>query len=316
MNHRNRYLEALKESYNAIGMAGAVALSAATLTPYPFLAALVLEAAYLLIVPDTKWYQARLSRRFDAEVEKRRQQLKDETLPLLRPEMQERFRRLEETRTQIDTQSQQDERWFREVRRKLDFLLDKFLTFAAKEVQFYTYLNALLSEAHGESYRTRNEEATPGYQYDDFNRKKRGPRRPIREEEDEAPHDLSAESADPRMQRIVAEVQAHYARERERLAQAIESEKDYDTRAILEKRADILQRREEFALKIGKILTNLNHQLQLVEDTFGLINDEIRARSPEQILADIEEVVVTTNTMASALEELAPIEQMVARLSN
>ena len=41
------------------------------------------------------------------------------------------------------------------------------------------------------------------------------------------------------------------------------------------------------------------------EDTFGLINDEIRARSPEQILADIEEVVVATDTMSTALEEVA-----------
>ena len=61
------------------------------------------------------------------------------------------------------------------------------------------------------------------------------------------------------------------------------------------------------------ILINLNHQLQLVEDTFGLINDEIRARAPQQILADIEEVVVATDSMSTALEELAPYEQMAAR---
>lgn len=89
--------------------------------------------------------------------------------------------------------------------------------------------------------------------------------------------------------------------------------KHYDTRAILQKRIDVLARRYDFAGKIGKILFNLHHQLRLVEDTFGLINDEIRARSPEQILADIEEVVVATETMSSALEELAPYEQLTAR---
>lgn len=52
-----------------------------------------------------------------------------------------------------------------------------------------------------------------------------------------------------------------------------------------------------------------------MEDTFGMINDEIRARSPEQVLADIEDVVFQTNAMTSALEEVAPFEQMVARLS-
>jgi hypothetical protein len=55
--------------------------------------------------------------------------------------------------------------------------------------------------------------------------------------------------------------------------------------------------------------------MDLVEDTFGLTNDEIRARSPEQILADIDDVVSQTDTMVQVLEELAPYEQMAARLS-
>ena len=92
-------------------------------------------------------------------------------------------------------------------------------------------------------------------------------------------------------------------------------EQDEDTKAVLVKRADVLQRRHEYVGKIGKILGNVNHQLRLVEETFGLINDEIRARSPEQILADIEEVVVATESMTETLEELAPYEQMAARIN-
>jgi len=45
-----------------------------------------------------------------------------------------------------------------------------------------------------------------------------------------------------------------------------------------------------------------------------VINDEIRARSPEQILSDIEDVVFQTETMTSLLEEVAPFEQMSSRL--
>ena len=60
---------------------------------------------------------------------------------------------------------------------------------------------------------------------------------------------------------------------------------------------------------------NLNHQLQLLEDTFGLISDELLARPPEQVLADIEDVVSQTNTMTQVLEEVAPYEQMLQRLS-
>jgi hypothetical protein len=84
---------------------------------------------------------------------------------------------------------------------------------------------------------------------------------------------------------------------------------------VMEKRLDVLRRRQEFTAKIGKILTNLNHQLELLEDTFGLINDEIRARSPEQILSDIDEVVWQTDTMTKVLDEVAPLEQLVARVS-
>ena len=64
---------------------------------------------------------------------------------------------------------------------------------------------------------------------------------------------------------------------------------------------------------MGKTLTNLSYQLQLVEDTFGLINDEVRARSPEQVLSDIDDVVSQTDVMARTLEEIAPLDQMIAR---
>jgi hypothetical protein len=52
-----------------------------------------------------------------------------------------------------------------------------------------------------------------------------------------------------------------------------------------------------------------------LEDTFGLINDELRARSPEQVLVEIEEVVAQTHTMTTVLDEVASFEQMLQRLS-
>ena len=75
MPRGNRYLQAFKESFNVVGLTTAVAVSAATLNPLPLLAGLVAEAAYLLFVADSRWYAARLSRRYDAEVEQRRQAL-------------------------------------------------------------------------------------------------------------------------------------------------------------------------------------------------------------------------------------------------
>jgi len=49
--------------------------------------------------------------------------------------------------------------------------------------------------------------------------------------------------------------------------------------------------------------------MELLEDSFGLINDQMRARSPEQVLADIEGVVYQTDSMTQLLEELAPYQQ-------
>jgi hypothetical protein len=296
MHSKNRYVEAFKESHNAIGIAAIVALCAATLSPLPLIAGLVLEAAYLLVVPDSKWYAARLAKKFDGEIEERRRKLKAQTLPTLRPELQQRFAHLETLRRQIGDRPADEERWFREVLRKLDYLTDKFLQFASKEAQFHSYLQELLGEV-------RNAASKPFDSYD-FD----PPRRKV--------HTASKSShADAmRVADIVTEIQTSYDHDQEEVRAALEQEEDYDTKAILQKRLDVLQKRHDFAGKTGKILTNLDHQLQLVEDTFGLINDEIRARSPEQLLSDIEEVVVASNTMTSALEEIAPFEQMAERI--
>src|SRR5688572_10854652 len=124
----NRYAEAFKENYNLVGLAGSVAVAAAlvnpVVSPLVLLSALVLEAAYLIFVPDSRWYEQRLSRRHDAEIQARREQMKAEVLPTLRPDLQRRFLRLEEMRAQIGTLSMGERTWFLEVLRKLDFLLD------------------------------------------------------------------------------------------------------------------------------------------------------------------------------------------------
>jgi hypothetical protein len=319
MPRGNRYLQAFKESFNVVGLTTVVAVSAATLNPLPLLAGLVAEAVYLLFVSDSRWYEARLSRRYDAEVEQRRQALKDQVLPTLRPSMQARFARLEEMRRQIDAQPVEGQTWYREVLRKLDYLLEKFLQFASKEAQFRCYLQSLEEELRG---------AAPAgaARVDDFGFRREEERRPRRgrgrgswmgggAEFDLTPGGAVPLDGDDRwVEQTVAGVQAHYDAEMADLRQQMEREQDPSTRDVLQKRLDVIQRRHEFAGKIGKILANLSHQLKLLEDTFGLINDELRARSPEQILSDIEDVVWQTDTMTKLLDEMAPYEQLAARL--
>jgi hypothetical protein len=293
MRRSNRYMEAFKENGNLAGLATAFAASAALLSPLPLLAGLVGEAAYLLFVPDSHWYDKRLSRRFDAEVQRRRQELKTRTLDQIDPEMRDRFLHLETIRQQITTQTQDDQKWFREVLRKLDYLLEKFLLFAAKEVEFRRYLGGVWQEECS----TRS---TAGP------RDARNQRVPI------APRSAGASAlpSSRRVAQMVGEVQVSYDAEIADLQETRTAETDDNSKAVLEKRIDVLRQRREGVGKIGKILTNLQYQLALLEDTFGLINDQIRARSPEQVLADIDGVVYQTDSMTQLLEDLAPFNEM------
>ena len=329
MPNSNRLIEAFKENFNVLGLATAASVSAATLNPLPLLLGLVAEAAYLLFVPDSKWYEARLARRFDEAVEQRRRELRDRIFPSLRPEMRERFKRLEQKRRDMDTLPLEGQQWFREVLRKLDYLLEKFLMFASKEIQFRNYLSSVRDELLGppKQERRRVEERYRGEQrrpqhievdlfdllFPGLTRVKieeepvyEEPRRRPRVEEEER----SARSArDVSTERTVFDIQAHYDRERAAVKESLEVEQEFNTKAVLEKRLEVLQRRHEFVGKIGQILKNLNHQLELLEDTFGLISDEIRARPPEQVIADIDNVVWQTNTLTQLLEEIAPYER-------
>lgn len=279
---KNRYLAAFQEQHNLITLAGAVALSAAMLNPLPFLAALVAEAAYLIFVPDSKWFEKRLSAKSDAEVEAHRARLKAETLPKLRPSLRARFEKLEVARQNIERQAAPDKKWMREVLRKLDFLLEKFLQFAVKDQQFRAYLLNAQQEIH--------------------------------------PVPLPRAGADPLelndkwTRDCVQFLQAAYTRDLDQLQAQRDDEKDDSTKAILEKRVEVLGRRRDFIGRIGKIIANLTQQLALLEDTFGLISDELLARAPEQVLGDIDDVVSQTNAMTQVLEELAPFERMLSNV--
>lgn len=319
MRRQNKYLEALKEGGNVLGLTTAVALSAATLNPLPLLVGLVVEAAYLIFVPDSKWFEARLARKHDGEIEKRREQLKAQVLPTLREEVRQRFLRLEEIRRQIGAAPMEgDQEWFRQVLRKLDFLLEKFLHFAQKDMQFRVYLASVLAEQRGEPVDTTMIQSTRLKDQVKIARVANGQRGPRQQHPAPSQTMERARRNDPDdrwVQRTITDIQASYDGEMAEVRAQVEGEHDYNTRQVLEKRLEVLQRRHEFVARIAKILTNLTHQLKLLEDSFGLINDELRAQSPEQVLADIDDVVSQTNMMTGLLEEVAPFERLLDRMS-
>lgn len=305
----NKYLQALKENENLLGVASAAALTVAMLNPVPLLVGAVAEAAYLLSVPDSKWYAARLEKRRQAAEIERRLQERNTILPQLTNTMQDRYTHLESMRAAIADQVKDEQDVFGEVLGRLDYLLEKFLLFAGKEAQFRTYLGGMWSDAfRGDvpspiapppvvrrtgRYLGSVDDSQPATQG-------RGERSPS------SPPDAAVASVEQK----IADIQAFYQKSIETTQALADKETDDNTKAILTKRIDILHQRQDFASRIGKILTNLTYQLSLLEDTFGLINDQIRARSPEQVLADIDSVVTQTDSMTQLLEELGPYEQM------
>jgi hypothetical protein len=223
----------------------------------------------------------------------------------LRPALQDRFLRLEGVRREIDQQAAGDATWMREVLRKLDFLLEKFLQFAVKEEQFRAYLQEARSEVEGSAgqvglYAIRGQGAKT-------NRETR---------RETIPNGRAVSPEEAWLRETVPIVQSAFDRDISGVEADFQAETDASTHAILGKRLEVLRRRREFIGKIGKIVANLSHQLALLEDTFGLISDELLARPPEQVLADIDDVVSQTNTMTQVLEELAPYERMLSQIAS
>jgi len=314
MSRNNRYSEAFKESANLIGLSGIVAVSCAATSVLPLLIGVAAETAYLLFVPDSKWYAGRLSRREREGALQQRKAFRDRTVPQLREHMRERYIHLEEVGDQIRAQAAADPKWYGDILPKLDYLLDKFLTFAVKEAQFRAYLKTIWEECHSTTTRPAG---TSGFEFvtthspsgaRTYDSNIRGGKQPGGNRPQVRPSETVAQW----VSQVVHEVQEHYNGEIDELKGLEDQETDKSTKAVLAKRIDVLQQRHEFVGKIGRIRTNLNYQMELLEDTFGLINDQIRARSPEQVLSEIEGVVDQTDSMTQLLEELAPFENLAA----
>jgi len=287
---RNRYLVAFSERLNLLALAGGVALPIVFGQPLLLLIVGALEVCYLVYVPPTAWYAQRLQQRGDAAGRRRREAKKARLLPTLCTAMQDRFERLEIMHRQAYEQTREVQRWFTDAPRKFDYLLDTFLEFAGKQAVFLQYLSFVQEEVCGSS--------------------------PVKSKEFNPYRTVTPIDPDsPWVGEALSSITAKYTEELASLREKIDREGDETTRALLAKHAHVLTRRAEFIEKLAKTLANLNRQLQLLEDTFGLINDVMLARKPEEaVLADIDDVMSQTDAMARVLKEMAASEQVIRSL--
>ncbi len=123
MNLSQRIQTALREEGNVIALAGAGALSLALLNPIPLLVGLVAEIAYLLYVPDSRWYANHLSVRYDKEVKGRREQLRRQMSALVSPETAQAWAVQETLRQAIGERARDVAEW-QVFLRRLDYLLE------------------------------------------------------------------------------------------------------------------------------------------------------------------------------------------------
>jgi hypothetical protein len=295
----NPYTEAAKEAPNLIGLAALACVSMVALTPLPFLAGIVGEVVYLLTIPDTNWYRRRLTQKQDKlyseQTLARREAMKTQILPTLDKEMVDRYNKLEDSRSQIDNDATITGEWYyHDIIGKMDHLLERFLMFAAKDEQFRNYIQQLLDESEGVAGSMPPKVGKGKHDDDDVHE---APPRPV------------GDSFDVWVQTSVNKITANYDSEQKQIQEVIaKSSPDDRTSAVIQKRLEVIQRRADYIARIGKILINLNHQMRLLEDTFGLISDEIRARPPKEVLTDIEDVVFQTNIMSETLDEMSTFD--------
>jgi hypothetical protein len=251
------------------------------------------EAAYLIFTPGSEWYKKRYEEKLEQGHTAEREDLKNKLLPELTPEDRTRYERLRMAREAMDrTLDPRMRTELEEVLRKLDYLLDRFLIFAGKRVQYRRYLlamqypdQALTMEKRAERRRTLQPSGHGGW----------------------TPSLAEVEQILPQVRRKLDQRVSEISSE-------IEREQDATNKDVLIKNLQIVEKRRERIEQIGKIIVNLDRQLELTEDTFGLINDEIRARSPRQILDDVSEVVTQAELTTQILEAAAPFDERLEQL--
>jgi hypothetical protein len=237
----------------------------------------------MLVVPHTAWFQRRLRQKRQAALAHDREARRHQVWQRLLPEDRRRFEALERMRGEIDQQARASS-IPPEMLRRLDDLLHRFLEFGEKRAEYLEYLRGLLKQEVGITASRQGWWGGTGPAVD------RG--RP----------------GEAMLQRLLQ----HYEQEITAVQQSLEGATSGDD--VRRNNLRVLQQCEENLPQIGTILHDLDQQMELVLNTFTLLNSQARTRPPEQMLSDVQEVVGSAEALTEAMAELAPLEQAVQRL--
>lgn len=240
-----------------------------------------LEVAFLLFVPDSTWYQKRLTARYDAQVQQRRAEQKERAFQRLGPAVRARFERLEGLRRAIDRDTNAD--WFRDVRRSLDQLLEQYLLFAVKMVEYRDDMVRIARELGAVAIASQ-----------------------VSHTED---------PPDAMVDELVLEIKDRFERQIQRLDRSAQAETDPSTHRLYTGNIDLFRKRQEAVDTSRKVIRSTGLQMLAIENTFGLLTERLRAGTIEpQVLTDVDSVVSQAEDLTDMLQQLGPLQQEATSL--
>jgi hypothetical protein len=273
-----RTLRALRDPLNWIGgalVAGGLFLASASL-PVALAGWLAYEAVFLIVAPRTGRYGREGGRESAA--------LWEGLLASDRERLVEISRLCDEIAAGVPETGL----WREEIVGRLDGLQGQFLSFARKRAEYHALLRGLAEELGTAPLDSFGQPLPP-----------RGRERALAAAEVETLRSWVREGYDRRL----AAIEAELARE-----------SDPESRALVERRREMTDQLRASAAAVGETARNVERQLDLAGDSVRLIHAQFRARPPEQILPEVEEVVRSSRALADALAEVAPLEEKLQQL--
>jgi hypothetical protein len=289
----NVYASAIAEPTLYVPVALGAAMALAVGAWLPFVLAGVFFIGYMLFFADSDRYRRILLNREDKAEQQKTDSEKDavrrKILNSLDRDQMNQYNRLSAMRDSVKNDAPTDDMFYSDIVVKLTDLLDKFLIFADREAKYRKHLESVrdeLREQHdSRTIKTKSRVQPTG---DDHIRQL-------------SPQDDLERWA----QETISEIASRYDDDVAAAEADIAQRQPNDVNiGIIRKRIEIIKRRSQFVQRIGMTMVSLNHQMRLLDDTFGLIADETKARPPQEMLSDIDEVVLQTNSMTETLDAI------------
>jgi len=283
--------------FNLIGLASFGAISGALVDLRPALVGIGLEVGYLAVstfAPAGSGLNRFIYSRPFGDIRLLghktpiEQVSKQTVLPLLRSEIKEQYSTLEfhckSILNTVDAASQTGAA----ISDTLAYLLNKFLLFAIRELEFRERLVVLVDEA---------EAMDPA---------SNGTHRPHLK--------IVAGSNEPALEEpipnLIGRAHAGYEAEIQRTAakQRINTDSDEDGRFA--DRQTILRRRSRHAERVGNVLQNVRLEMNKIGVKIQSMDEEGLAAAPVQALKDLKGLVVETDSVTRTIEEIEPLEEL------